>query len=230
MNMVFLGVALLGVVAGTMLNVVVPRQVRDGESDDAGVWGWSRLPVIGAVQTRNWLALTVDVLAIGSALQLFRQYGLTAHFAAWWLGALVLIDTGVVDWQVKLIDVLLLLVATVVAVLSAPLRQLTWIRSFEGMATALVLFLLFFLIAKMLYPGQHAPFGLGDVYLGMFIGALVGFWDLPRALFYGMVLAAVVSVGLIVVQGYKKARHIPIAYGAYLCLGTLLFLLTRAIH
>ncbi|MBA3943805.1 MAG: hypothetical protein H0X37_04505 [Herpetosiphonaceae bacterium] len=192
--------------------IPLPRQARD----------W--LPLVGALWSHNWFALTIELLTALTTVLLFVRHGSSTHFALLWLGALVLIDTGAVDWQVKLIDVLLLLSAAAVAVASAPWRALRWDRSLEGLATALVLFLLFFVMAKLLYPGQAAPFGLGDVYLGMFIGALVGFFDLPGPLFYGMTLAALASLAMIVTLGYQRARHMPISYGTYLCLGTLIYI------
>ncbi len=80
------------------------------------------------------------------------------------------------------------------------------------------------MLARLLYPGQHAPFGLGDIYLGMFIGALLGIVHVGAALLYGMLLAGGASLLLIAVLGYRRARHIPIAYGSFLCGGTLLYL------
>jgi leader peptidase (prepilin peptidase)/N-methyltransferase len=116
--------------------------------------------------------------------------------------------------------------ATIFVVAFAPMIVGSWARSIQGLLAAGFVFLLFFVIAKVLYPSQQAPFGLGDVYLGMFIGALLGLFRVGPALFYGMVLAGLASIGLIVVLGFARARHIPISYGTYLCLGVLLYLMT----
>lgn len=214
---------LLGLWFGNLINWLVDRQAvteRHPPPPARSLHHW--LPVWGAVSRRDWFGLVVELLTAVTVALLYVRYGLTLRFALLLAAALLLIDTGAVDWRVKLIDVLVLLVATLIAVVTANLRGLDWSRSLLGLLTGLILFMLFFVLAKILYPGQVAPFGLGDVYLGAFIGALVGFFDLPRTLFYGMALAAIVSVGLILVLGYKRARYIPISYGSYLCLGALI--------
>jgi leader peptidase (prepilin peptidase)/N-methyltransferase len=68
------------------------------------------------------------------------------------------------------------------------------------------------------------PFGLGDVYLAIFIGAAVGLLNLAPALFYGMLLAGVVSAGILIARRAGRPTPTYIAYGSYLCLGTLLFI------
>lgn len=219
---------ILGLLSGNLLNWLVDRQAVTDKTPPAPLRqsrDW--LPVLGAGARRNWFALTVELLTAISTAVLFARHGLSVKFALLFVAALVLIDTGAVDWRVKLIDVLILIVATVLAVATAQLRELYWLRSLQGLATALVLFVLFFVVAKLMYPGQGAPFGLGDVYLGAFIGALVGFFDLPYALFYGMGLAGVASLAIILLRGYRRARHVAISYGTYLCLGTLAYMLFR---
>ncbi len=96
--------------------------------------------------------------------------------------------------------------------------------SLVGLLAAGVIFIFFFILAQLLFPGVAAPFGLGDVYLGAFIGALVGFLQLPPALFYGMALAGLVSVVLLALRAAGRTAPTYIAYGTYLCLGALLFL------
>lgn len=223
-------VAMLGLALGTALNQLIARQLRDPEQASraaVGLRGW--LPVVGPIVERNWLALGVDVLTMVMAVVLWHYYGWQPRFWLLLAATLVLIDTAAIDWQVRLIDTLVMIGATVLAVALAPWIISSqsigsWQNSLLGMLTAGFIFLLFFVFAKMLYPQQHAPFGLGDVYLGMFIGALLGLFRVGPALFYGMMLAGVASMAIILFLGYQRARHIPIAYGSFLCLGVLLYL------
>jgi len=220
-------VALLGLLLGTVLNQLIIWQLREpGEattSTSSGSLRW--LPIVGAVSSRAWLALLVEAVTTVMAVVLWQYYGWTPRFWLLLAAALVLIDTGAIDWQVKLIDTLVMVVATVVALACAPLIIGSWSRSLFGLIAAALVFVLVFVLAKVLYPGQQAPFGLGDVYLGMFIGALLGLYRVGPALFYGMSLAGLASVGLLLMLGYKRARHIPISYGSFLCLGVLIYLL-----
>ncbi|MBX6341626.1 MAG: prepilin peptidase, partial [Thermomicrobiaceae bacterium] len=57
------------------------------------------------------------------------------------------------------------------------------------------------------------------------IGALPGRELVVPAIFYGMALAALGGVFLIAIRRRGRRDYIP--YGAYLCLGTILVLLTR---
>lgn len=222
-------VAVLGLVLGAALNQLIVRQLRDPAlpATPSGPQSW--LPLIGPLAGRNWLALAVEVLTTVMALVLWHYYGWQPRFWLLLAATLVLIDTAAIDWQVRLIDTLIMLGATVLAVVLAPWiinsqAMGSWPNSLLGMITAGFIFLLFFVVAKVLYPQQHAPFGLGDVYLGMFIGALLGLFRVGPALFYGMILAGVASFAIILFLGYQRARHIPIAYGSFLCLGVLLYL------
>ena len=226
MQLQLLAAAFAGLIIGNGVAWLVERQARTSESPPAvsrTALDW--LPIGGAVIRRDWFTLLLELLTAATAAQLVGRFGWTVQGGLAFVAGLVLIDTGAVDWRVKLIDVLLLLVATAVALATAPLRGLTWRLSLQGLGVGFALFVFFFLLAKMMYPGKVAPFGLGDVYLGTFIGAVVGFRNLYPALFYGMALAGLASIALIMVLGYKKARYIAIPYGSYLCLGALLALL-----
>lgn len=218
--------ALAGLILGTLLNHMITRQLRDPEAAEAAPppspLSW--IPVVGAIARRSWVSLAVEVLAAVMAVVLWQRYGWTPRF--WLLSAatLVLLDTAAIDWQVRLIDTLIMVIATVACVALGQWISGNWLLSLLGAIAAGFVFVLFFVIAKILYPSQQAPFGLGDVYLGMFIGALLGLAHVGGALLYGMVMAGLASVGIVVVLGYQRARHIPISYGSFLCLGVLLYL------
>lgn len=224
-------IALAGLILGTLLNLIIARQLRDPEVDEAPQAAQAApssplrwIPVVGSIAQRSWVGLAVEVLAAVMAVVLWQYYGWTPRF--WLLSAatLVLLDTAAIDWQVRLIDTLIMVIATVACVALGQWISGNWILSLLGALAAGFVFVLFFVIAKLLYPSQQAPFGLGDVYLGMFIGALLGIGHVGGALLYGMFLAGLASIGIIVVLGYQRARHIPISYGTFLCLGVLIYL------
>lgn len=217
--------ALAGLILGTLLNQIIARQLRDPEAAEAtprSPLHW--IPVVGSITQRAWVSLAVEVLAAVMAVVLWQRYGWTPRF--WLLSAatLVLLDTAAIDWQVRLIDTLIMVIATVACVALGQWISGNWLLSLLGAIAAGFVFVLFFVIAKILYPSQHAPFGLGDVYLGMFIGGLLGLAHVGGALLYGMVMAGLASVGIVLVLGYQRARHIPISYGSFLCLGVLIYL------
>ena len=188
---------------------------------------WRLAPVVGPLMRRDWVALAVELGAITITSALWHTYGWSARFAVLLAAGAVLIYTAAVDWHVRLIDTLLMLGATAGALVFAPLLCGTWLNALLGTLAAAIVFMLLFMLARILYPQQQAPFGLGDVYLGMFIGALVGITDVGAALLSGMLLAGAASVVLLLVHGYGRARHMPIAYGTFLCMGVLLHLVMQ---
>jgi leader peptidase (prepilin peptidase)/N-methyltransferase len=86
-----------------------------------------------------------------------------------------------------------------------------------------VVFLLLALVGGLLFRAE--VMGIGDVKLAIFIGLVLGFpWTL-QALLLGILLAGGVSILLMAVR--VKGLKDTIAYGPYLCAGTLLVLLQR---
>lgn len=96
-----------------------------------------------------------------------------------------------------------------------------------GLATGVVaglLFLLLSLAGAAIFKAE--ALGFGDVKLTAFMGLLLGPLPTIQALFYGVLLAGIVSVGVIV---WRRSMRGTIAYGPYLATGALitLFLLNR---
>ena len=170
------------------------------------------------------MPLAVEVLTAAIAVALYLRYGLSLRSLELFIASLVLIHTGAVDFKIRMIDTLVMVVAALAALALAPLNDLSWFISLIGLATAAVIFLFFFLLAKLLFPGHAAPFGLGDVFLAAFIGALVGFFALPFALFWGMLMAGAVALAIIIIRATGRPVPVYLAYGTYLCLGALLYL------
>jgi prepilin signal peptidase PulO-like enzyme (type II secretory pathway) len=92
----------------------------------------------------------------------------------------------------------------------------------EGIATGVgagVLFLLLGLVGQAIFKTE--AMGFGDVKFALFMGLLLGPLPTIQGLFYGVVLAGVVSVGVIIAT---RSMRGTIAYGPYLAAGTLIML------
>jgi len=236
---------LFGLVLGAGLNIIIirlprergfggpPRCTRCGQRL---AW-WQALPLAGwliqAGRARccgrrlDAIYPLVDGLTALSVMLLFMRYGLSVSFCYITAVTAVLIVTGAIDWQHRLIYTLPTLGATLAAGAVAfivPYHSL--LNAVLGLLVAGILFVVFYLVARIMFPAHRAPFGLGDVYLGMFIGAALGLTNLLGALLYGMLLAGAFA-GLIVLVRRIGRRPTPqyISYGTFLCVGALLYVL-----
>ncbi len=91
-----------------------------------------------------------------------------------------------------------------------------------GVATGLAAGLLFLLIAVVgaaIFKAE--ALGFGDVKLALFMGLLLGPLPTIQALFYGVFLAGLVSVAIII---WRRSMKGTIAYGPYLAAGALVML------
>lgn len=98
-------------------------------------------------------------------------------------------------------------------------RQAWW----EGIVMGLVaggVFLLLAVAGAALFKAE--ALGFGDVKLALFMGLLLGWPYTFTAIFYGVVLAGVASIGVIV---WRRSMKGTIAYGPYLAAGALIMLL-----
>ena len=223
-------IALAGLLAGTLMNHLIARQLASGSkprtSADFAAPGW--IPIVSSLRARAWTALAVELITALIAAALFYRYGVSVRTLVLFGASLVLINTGAIDFKTRMIDTLVMVVATGALLLLAPLNDIGWLSSALGVVLAGVMFIFLYLLAGLLFRSAAVPFGLGDVYLAAFIGALVGFVALPAALFYGMAMAGVVAAVMLLLRARGRAVPQYIAYGTYLCLGTLLFLATSS--
>jgi len=83
-----------------------------------------------------------------------------------------------------------------------------------------MLFLLLSLAGAALFKAE--ALGFGDVKLALFMGLLLGWPYTFTAMFYGVLLAGLVSIGVII---WRRSMKGTIAYGPYLAAGALIVLL-----
>ncbi|KAB8145101.1 prepilin peptidase [Chloroflexia bacterium SDU3-3] len=241
-------IAILGLAMGMLLNILVVRIPREKHM---GGWPrctrcgkplefWQALPLVGWLAQRgrarccgkrlHWVHPLVDALSMLSLVVFYLHYDLSARFFFLAFVAAVLLLTAAIDWLHRSIYTLFILVPALLAVVvSAWVPGLGVVNSVVGALFAGFAFVLLFMLARILFPGKAAPFGLGDVYLAIFIGATVGIVNLMPALFYGILAAGIYSAGIILMRRAGRP-NMPeyIAYGSFLCLGTLAFLMVQA--
>ncbi|MFN8565999.1 MAG: prepilin peptidase [Kouleothrix sp.] len=245
MNLIAIGSCIAGLFLGALVNIVVVRLPREGQMRGwprctrcgRPLSAWQLLPVIGWLvqggrarccgRALNWI-FPLNELLLAVALALFSlRYGLGVPFFYLSFIAVVLVLTGAIDWLHRSIYTFVVLGAALIALLAAfVVPQHSFLNALLGALLAGFVFALFFALARVLFPRAAAPFGLGDVYLAIFIGAAVGLLNLMPAIFYGMVLAGVFSIALLALR-FGGRRNVPqyISYGTFLCLGVLGYLM-----
>jgi prepilin signal peptidase PulO-like enzyme (type II secretory pathway) len=131
---------------------------------------------------------------------------------------LVLVQVIFFDYEHRLILDRVMFPAMALALVVSLFNNPWWAGIATGVAAGL-LFLLIALAGAAIFKAE--AMGFGDVKLATFIGLLLGPQPTISALFLGMVLAAVVSVGFII---WHRSAKGTIAYGPYLAAGTLIML------
>lgn len=234
-------ILIAGLFLGTLLNILIVRIPREGSllgwprctrTGRPLAW-WQLLPVLGwAIQRGraadgrplHWIFPLVELISGLALLRIYQVYGLGPSFFYLAFLCAVLIVTGAIDWLHRYIYTFVILGAALVALVVGPLVGMSWVNVLLGALVAGVAFVLLYMLARALFPGHGAPFGLGDVYLAIFIGAAVGVINLTTALFIGMALAGVVSLGIVVARRAGRPTPTYISYGSYLCLGAVIFI------
>jgi leader peptidase (prepilin peptidase)/N-methyltransferase len=214
------GLALGGFALGLLLNPLITRMATDPKA--ANPLAPVRYALLGGPA---WLGLVVAGLMSLMTVMIYRYYGLSFRALYWLAVSIVLIITGAVDWKVRLIDVFVLLGATLLALIAAPLIGMELKLALLGAVIAGIVFIFFFIVARLIYPGDGVPFGLGDVYLAIFMGAALGLQHFGSALFYGVIMGGVAAIGVLAIRQMGSNTEPYLSYGTYLCLGTLLYII-----
>lgn len=131
---------------------------------------------------------------------------------------LVLAQVIFFDMEHRLILDRVMFPAMALALIVSLFHQPWWAGIATGLAAGL-LFLLLALIGSAIFKAE--ALGFGDVKLALFMGLLLGPLPTITALFYGVFLAGVVSVGFII---WHRSLKGSIAYGPYLSAGALIVL------
>lgn len=98
-------------------------------------------------------------------------------------------------------------------------QQGWWVGIAVGLAAGAI-FLILALVGSAIFKAE--ALGFGDVKLAAFMGFLLGWPYTFSAIFYGVLIAGVVSIGVII---WRRSLKGTIAYGPYLAAGALILLL-----
>lgn len=236
-----------GLLLGSFLNVIIirlprernllgwPRCMRTGEQ--LAWWQW--LPVLGWVIQQGHARNSQPLPRIYPLIELFTgivlvflyiRYGFSIVFFYLTFVYSILIITGAIDWLYRSIYTFVMLGATVVALIfSLFVPGMNLIDTGMGLLAAAVGFTLAFFLAKALFPGKSAPFGLGDVYLGIFLGISLGLERFLPTIAYGIFMAGIAAAGILIAKHLLGRHDVPeyISYGSYLCIGAIMYILLR---
>lgn len=185
-------------------------------------WGSVKLAVLEGLEpgAKRWqvygppilAALLFAVFAADLGVAHVLQLALRSIFV------LVLVQVIFFDFEHRLILDRVMFPSMVLALVVSLFNQPWWAGIATGLGAGL-LFLLLSILGSALFKAE--ALGFGDVKLALFMGLLLGPLPTIQALFYGVFLAGVVSVVLIV--RYRTMKQ-TIAYGPYLAAGALIVL------
>lgn len=131
---------------------------------------------------------------------------------------LVLVQVIFFDFEHRLILDRVIFPAMGLALFVSLFGQPWWAGIATGLGAGL-LFLLLALAGSAIFKAE--ALGFGDVKLAAFMGLLLGPLPTVQALFYGVFMAGVVSIGMIV---WRRSMKGTLAYGPYLAAGAVIVL------
>jgi leader peptidase (prepilin peptidase) / N-methyltransferase len=197
-----------GAVAGQTSGDEARRTQTDASGHDAPYASWE-----------GWVA-GIAVVLLWALVGL--RYGLSPQAAlgalACWVGAVVL----PLDWRLRLIPDVVVLPAVGLAIVLRWVLDGTPLTAAAGIGTGLVFWGLIWLLGVLIYRSVSA-FGLGDVKLGAFVGAVLGAQGALFAFVAGIMVGGFIAGGIILAR--PKQRRRPIPYGPFIVAGMLLALL-----
>lgn len=183
-------------------------------------WGSVRLAKLEELEPGN-LPWQVYGPAILSALLFFAfAFHLAPSLALFERSVFVLVLVQVIffDFEHRLILDRVIFPSMVLALLLSLFGHPWWAGIATGLAAG-VLFLLLALAGAAIFKTE--ALGFGDVKFALFMGLLLGPLPTVQALFYGVLLAGVVAIGVIV---WRRSMKGTLAYGPYLALGAMIML------
>jgi leader peptidase (prepilin peptidase) / N-methyltransferase len=183
-------------------------------------WGSVRLARLEELEpdSKPWQVYGPPILAALLFAVFAFHLGLSLALLERSVFILVFVQVIFFDLEHRLILDRVMFPSMALALLLSLLGQPWWAGIATGLGAGL-LFLLIALIGAAIFKGE--ALGFGDVKLAVFMGLLLGPLPTIQALFYGVFLAGLVSIGIIV--WYRSLKG-TIAYGPYLAAGALIVL------
>jgi len=131
---------------------------------------------------------------------------------------LVLVQVIFFDFEHRLILDRVIFPSMGLALVASLFNQPWWAGLATGLAAG-ALFLLLAVVGTLIFKAD--ALGFGDVKFAAFMGLLLGPLPTIQALFYGVFLAGLVGIGIII---WRRSLKGTIAYGPYLAAGALIVL------
>ncbi len=183
-------------------------------------WGSVRLARLEELQPGNlrWQVLGPPILTAVVFGVFAYHFGVTPTLFIRSVFILVLVQVIFFDFEHRLILDRVIFPAMAVALVVSLFGNPWWVGIATGLGAGL-LFLLLALAGSAIFKAE--ALGFGDVKLAAFMGLLLGPLPTIQALFYGVFMAGVISVGMIV---WRRSLKGTLAYGPYLAAGAVIVL------
>jgi prepilin signal peptidase PulO-like enzyme (type II secretory pathway) len=183
-------------------------------------WGSVRLAILEGLQPghRRWQVFGPPILTAGVFGVFAFHFGMTPTLFIRSVFILVLVQVIFFDFEHRLILDRVMFPATALALFVSLFGHPWWAGIATGIGAGL-LFLLLALAGSAIFKAE--ALGFGDVKLAAFMGVLLGPLPTVQAIFYGVFIAGVVSIGIIV---WHRSLKGTLAYGPYLAAGALIVL------
>jgi prepilin signal peptidase PulO-like enzyme (type II secretory pathway) len=183
-------------------------------------WGSVRLARLEGLEpgSRSWQVYGPPILtALVFGIFAFH-FGPTPTLYLRSVFVLVLVQVIFFDFEHRLILDRVIFPSMALALFASLFNEPWWAGIAAGLGAGL-LFLALALAGSAIFKAE--ALGFGDVKLAVFMGLLLGPLPTVQAVFYGVFMAGVVSVGIIVRDRSLKGT---LAYGPYLAAGALIVL------
>jgi leader peptidase (prepilin peptidase) / N-methyltransferase len=232
----------LGLGGGFLVNVVSTRLAanrpmlgglrctRSNHPLSPGQW----LPVVGFLAQRGRcstcgkpLSVAYPLVEAVTALLVLMLYVLEGLGVSFWFHSLytiILMLVLVTDWKHR--DIYLSVIAVGGLAGFAGSFFLPGIGPGYALVGAVVaggFFLAAYLLARLIFRHIEEPLGMGDVFLALMMGLMLGFPNIVGALVVGPLIAGVVAILLLVTRRSQMGDFMP--YGVSLCVAAIIFLL-----
>jgi prepilin signal peptidase PulO-like enzyme (type II secretory pathway) len=183
-------------------------------------WGSVRLAILEELEPghKSWQVYGPPIVAALVFGAFAFHFGITPTLFIRSVFILILVQVIFFDFEHRLILDRIMFPAMALALVASLFKDPWWAGIAAGLGAGL-LFLFLALAGSAIFKAE--ALGFGDVKLAAFMGLLLGPLPTVQAIFYGVFMAGVVGVGIIV---WRRSLKGTLAYGPYLAAGALIVL------
>jgi len=235
-------VVVVGLAVGFLINVVATRLAANKPMlgkltctrSPHPLTAQQAIPVVGYLWQRGRCATCDKTLPVAYPLTeaatallfvlLYVLEGLTITFFFHAAYVAVLMLVLVIDWKHRDIYLSVIGLGWLLALVgSLVIPGMGIVSALIGAGVAGGFFLVAYIAARLVFRHIQEPLGLGDVYLALMMGLMLGFPNIVGALLVGPLIAGAVVILLLATRRSKMGDFIP--YGVPLCVAAIVFLL-----